>query len=67
MSHGFPFGSVHKYTTDTDQWIGDVTLGMYPATLDVASSTGLLYVVNFDLHGPLQPSTISVIENRYDD
>tara|TARA_B100001123_G_scaffold61027_2_gene66306 strand:+ start:10324 stop:11388 length:1065 start_codon:yes stop_codon:yes gene_type:complete len=64
MSHGFPFGSVHKYATDTDQWLGDVSLGMYPATLDVASSTGLLYVVNFDLHGPLQPSTISVVETE---
>ena len=62
IAHGFPFGSVHKYTTNTDEWVGDVTLGMYPATLDVAASTGLLYVVNFDLHGPLEPSTISVVE-----
>ena len=62
ISHGFPFGSVHKYTTATNEWVGDVTLGMYPATLDVAASTGLLYVANFDLHGPLDPSTISVVE-----
>ena len=62
MAHGFPFGSVHKYTTDTDEWVGDVTLGMYPATLDVAAATGLLYAVNFNLHGPLEPSTISVVE-----
>ena len=44
--------------------MGDVTLGMYPATLDVAGSTGLLYVVKFDLHGPLEPSTISVVETE---
>lgn len=62
IAHGLPFGSVHKYTAGTDEWMGDVTLGMYPATLDVAASTGLLYVVNFDLHGPLEPSTISVVE-----
>ena len=62
MAHGFPFGSVHKYHTETDEWVGGVTLGMYPATLDVAASTGLLYVVNFNLHGPLEPSTISVVE-----
>jgi DNA-binding beta-propeller fold protein YncE len=64
IAHGFPFGSVHKYTTGTDEWVGDVTLGMYPATLDVAASTGLLYVVNFDLHGRLEPSTISIVETE---
>ncbi len=64
IAHGLPFGSVQKFTTGTDEWVGDVTLGMYPATLDVAGSTGLLYVVNFDLHGPLEPSTISVVETE---
>ncbi len=62
IAHGFPYGSVHKYETGTDAWVGDVTLGLFPATLDVASSTGLLYAVNFNLHGPLEPSSISVVE-----
>ncbi|MDP6580084.1 MAG: hypothetical protein QF681_05465 [Vicinamibacterales bacterium] len=62
IAHGFPYGSVHKYETGTDTWVGDVTLGLFPATLDVASSTGLLYAVNFNLHGPLEPSSISVVE-----
>ena len=62
MAHGFPFGSVHKYKTETDEWVGDVELGMYPATIDIAASTRLFYVVNFDLHGPLEPGTISVVE-----
>ena len=62
LAHGFPFGSVHKYETGTDTWVGDVTLGMFPATLDVSATTGLLYVVNFDLHGPMEPSSISVVE-----
>ncbi len=62
IAHGFPYGSVHKYETETDEWVGDVTLGLFPATLDVSPSTGLLYVVNFNLHGPLEPSSISVVE-----
>jgi DNA-binding beta-propeller fold protein YncE len=62
IAHGFPFGSVHKYETETDEWMGDVTIGLFPATLDVSASTGLLYVVNFNLHGPLEPSSISVVE-----
>jgi DNA-binding beta-propeller fold protein YncE len=61
-SHGFPFGSVYKYETATDQLVGSTTLGMYPATLDVSASTGLLYVANFNLHGPLEPGTVSIVE-----
>ena len=62
IAHGFPYGSVHKYETGTDEWVGDVPLGLFPATLDVSPSTGLLYAVNFNLHGPLEPSDISVVE-----
>ena len=62
LAHGFPYGSVHKYETQTDEWVGDVTLGLFPATMDVSPSTGLLYAVNFNLHGPLEPSSISVVE-----
>ena len=40
IAHGFPFGSVHKYRTGTDEWLGDVTLGMFPATLTVSATTG---------------------------
>ncbi len=62
VSHGQPFGTIHKYSTGTDEWEGDVRVGMFPATLDVSMSTGLLYVVNSDFYGDHVPSTISVIE-----
>ena len=62
IAHGFPFGSVHKYETGTDRWLGEVTLGLFPATLAVSPATGLLYVVNFNLHGTPEPSTISAVE-----
>ena len=62
IAHGFPFGSVHKYETGTDLWVGDVTLGLFPATLALSPATGLLYVVNFNLHGAMEPSTISAVE-----
>ena len=64
IAHGFPFGSVHKYETGTDALVGDTTLGLYPATLDVSATTGLLYVVNFDLHGPLETGTVSIVETE---
>jgi DNA-binding beta-propeller fold protein YncE len=64
LSHGFPFGSIHKYSTETDEWIGGVTVGMFPATLAVSPTTGFLYVVNFDLYGEMKPSTVSVVDTR---
>ncbi len=62
IAHGNPFGSIHKYETGTDEWLGDVQVGMFPATLDVAATTGLLFVVNSDFYGDHVPSTISVVE-----
>lgn len=62
IAHGLPFGQLHKFDADTDEWITDVRLGMFPATLAVSPSTGLALVVNFNLHGEPQPSTISVVE-----
>lgn len=62
VAHGQPFGRIHKYSTGDDEWQGDVQVGMFPATLDIARSTGLLYVVNSDFYGDHVPSTISVVE-----
>jgi len=62
LAHGLPYGSIHRYRTETDAWEGDVTVGMFPATIAVSPSTDLLYVVNFDLFGPMEPSSISVVE-----
>ena len=64
IAHGFPFGSVHKYKTGTDEWVGHAMLDMFPATLDISAATGLMYIVNFNLHGPMIPSTISVVETN---
>ncbi|HXV64275.1 MAG TPA: YncE family protein [Vicinamibacteria bacterium] len=62
IAHGMPFGSIHKYEAETDEWLADVPVGMFPATMAVSPATGLLFVVNFDLHGDMKPSTISVVE-----
>ena len=64
LAHGYPFGSVHKYRTGTDLWEGSAEVGMFPATIDVAASTGLLYVANFDLHGGMTPGSVSVVDTE---
>ena len=62
LAHGRPFGSVHRYRTGTDEWEGAAMLGMFPATMALSEATGLLYVVNLDLHGDMTPSSLSVVE-----
>ena len=62
LAHGQPYGSVVKYRTTTDERIGSVALDLFPATMQISVATGLLYVVNFNLHGPMEPSSVSVVD-----
>jgi DNA-binding beta-propeller fold protein YncE len=61
LGHGRPFGSALKYEAGTDKVLKHVTLGPFPATMDVSPDGGLLYVVNFNLHGDMVPSSVSVV------
>ena len=61
LGHGRPFGSVWKYSTNDNSVVGKVTLGFFPATMDISSDGGLLYVVNFNLHGDMIPSSVSIV------
>lgn len=62
MAHGKPFGFLYKYATGTDKLVGQVNLGLFPATMQISGATGLLYCVNFDLHGDMKPSTVSIVD-----
>lgn len=61
LGHGRPYGSVWKYSTKDNSVLGQVTLGFFPATMDVSPDGGLLYVVNFNLHGDMVASSVSVV------
>ena len=61
IAHGQPNGSVWKYSTKNDMLLGRVTLGMFPATMDLTPDGDFLYVVNFNLHGDMVPSSVSVV------
>jgi DNA-binding beta-propeller fold protein YncE len=61
LGHGRPFGSVWKYSTGDDKVLGQVRLGFFPATMDVSPDGNFLYVVNFNLHGDLVPSSVSIV------
>ncbi len=62
MAHGMPYGKLYKYQTKDNQIVGETELGLFPATMQVSSATGFLYVVNFNLHGKMDPSTVSVVD-----
>lgn len=64
IAHGNPYGRLYKYDTATDSYVADVVLGLFPATMSIAPSTGLLFAVNFNLHGDHVPSTVSVVETE---
>ena len=61
LAHGRPFGSVWKYSTTDDRVVGRVRLGHFPATMDITADGSLLYVVNFNLHGDMVASSVSVV------
>jgi len=63
MAHGQPYGHVYKYKTGTDEMVDRVELGLFPATMGISNATGLLYIVNFNLHGGhTEPSTVSIVD-----
>lgn len=63
IAHGNPYGQVHAYSTVDNRKIGQVPVGLFPASMSV-TPTNLMFVVNFNLHGDPVPSTVSVIETE---
>ena len=62
LAHGNPYGSLVKFSTETNRPIDKTTLGLFPASMQISSLTGLLYCVNFNLHGAMKPSSVSVVD-----
>ena len=62
VAHGQPYGRVVRYSTSDQRPTGAVTLGLFPASMAISPHTGLLYVVNFNLHGNREPSSVSVVD-----
>ena len=60
-AHGVPNGELWKFTTAGDSLKGTVTLGMFPATLQVSPDGLFAYVVNFNAYGEMKPSSVSVV------
>lgn len=64
VAHGNPYGWLYKFKTGSNEFVSRTELGMFPASMEVSKATGLLYVVNFNLHGDMEPSTVSVVDPK---
>jgi hypothetical protein len=61
LGHGRPNGNLLKYRAADGEVIGQVPLGSFPASLDVSPDGRLAFIVNFNLHGDMVPSSVSVV------
>ena len=62
LAHGNPYGTLYKFATGSDKVVGETKLGLFPASMQISVATGLLYCVNFNLHGDMVPSSVSVVD-----
>jgi DNA-binding beta-propeller fold protein YncE len=60
-AHGIPGGDLWKYRTGSDEPVARTTLGAFPATVQVSPDGWYAWVVNFNLHGEMEPSSVSVV------
>ena len=44
LAHGNPFGTLVKYSTETNQAVARTTLGLFPASMEISTITGFLYL-----------------------
>jgi DNA-binding beta-propeller fold protein YncE len=60
--HGTPNGHLWKLRTEDSGVVGRVELGLFPASLQVSPDGHYVYVVNFNLHGDMEPSSVSIVD-----
>lgn len=60
-AHGTPYGVLWKFDTRTNAYAGQVMLGNFPATAQVTPDGSKVVVVNFNLHGDMVASDVSVV------
>lgn len=60
-AHGTPYGSLWKFATADDKVLGRVELGHYPASVSISPDGAFAYIVNFNLHGDMVPSSVSIV------
>lgn len=60
-AHGNPFGSLWKFDARADTLVGRIELGNFPASAQVSPDGFYVLVANFNLHGEVSPSSVSIV------
>jgi DNA-binding beta-propeller fold protein YncE len=63
--HGRPFGYLWKLDAATGREVGRVELGLFPASLEISPDGEFAFVANFNLHGDMVPSSVSVVSTSH--
>ena len=61
IAHGTPRGHLWKFHAGPDTLVGRTELGLFPATMGITPDGQFLLAVNFNLHGDMVPSDVSVV------
>ena len=60
-AHGQPNGYLWKFAVEDGRTLGRVELGLFPASVQISPDGFYAYVVNFNLHGDMVPSSVSIV------
>ena len=61
IAHGTPYGYAWKFHAGPDTLAGRAELGLFPATMGISPDGQILLTANFNLHGDMVPSDLSVV------
>ncbi|MDE2795283.1 MAG: YncE family protein [Gemmatimonadota bacterium] len=61
IAHGTPYGYVWKFRAGPDTLVARTRLGLFPATMGITPDGQFMLTANFNLHGDMVPSDISVV------
>ncbi len=61
IAHGTPRGHLWKFHAGPDTLAGRTQLGLFPATMGITPDGRFLLAANFNLHGDMVPSDVSVV------
>jgi DNA-binding beta-propeller fold protein YncE len=61
LAHGFPYGTLWKFTTAGDSLAGRAELGNFPATIGLTPDGAWAFVANYNLHGDPRVDTVSAV------
>ena len=61
IAHGTPQGYLWKFHAGPDTLVARTRLGLFPATMGITPDGQFLLAANFNLHGDMVPSNVSVV------